>query len=106
MEKNAQSTSIASKLTKLGLELELLGDYHSLSFWVGEFEDLTRLLENLKTVPRSLSFTDGNTKKGVAAVFCEKEVSDKVQSIVSESNFDQISIPEGTGSAETLIEKL
>ncbi len=106
MEKNAQSTSIASKLTKLGLELELLGDYNSLSCWVGEFEDLTRLLENLKTVPGSLSFTDGNTKKGVAAVFCEKDFSDKVQSIVSESNFDQISIPEGTGSAETLIERL
>ena len=106
MDKNIQSISIASKLAKLNLNLELLSGYDSLSCWVGEFEDMSGLKNKLDNIPESIYFTDDNTKNSVAAVFCDKNVADKVQNIISESNFDQIAIPEGSGSPELLIETL
>jgi len=106
MDKNIQSTLIASKLATLNLDLELLSDYETLSCWVGEFEDLAGLSDKLELISESICFTDGNTKKGVAAIFCEKEVTEIVQPIISESNFDPITLPENSGSAKTLINSL
>ena len=105
-DKNLQSTLIASQLEALNLDLELLSDYESLSCWVGEFEDLAGLSNKLEMISESICFTDGNSKKGVAAIFCEKDVAEEVQPIISESNFDPITIPENSGSAKNLINKL
>jgi len=106
LEKNSQSLNITSKLAKLNLDLELLGEYESLSSWIGDFGDLSKLKSKLENMPNTLYFSEEGSKKGIGAVFCEKEVTDKVQLIISDIDFDAITTPESSGPANNLLKEL
>ena len=106
LEKNSQTISITSKLATLNLDLGLLCEYQSLSSWIGEFGNISSLTSQLDEIEDSLYFIGENSKKGIAAIFCEKTVSDKVQSAIANADFDSIAIPESSGSAENLLKEL
>ena len=106
LEKNTQSLEITSKLAKLNLDMDLLGNYNSLSSWVGEFGDLSKLKTALKNNKNSMIITEEGSKKGIGAIFCTKESSEEIQSIISDSDFEAIAIPETTGSAKNILKDL
>ena len=103
MEKNTQSLEITSKLARLNLDMGLLGNYNSLSSWVGEFGDLSKIKSTLKDNKNSMIIAEEGSKKGIGAVFCKKESSEEVQAIISDSDYEAISIPESEGSAKNIL---
>ena len=68
LEKNTQSLEITSKLARLNLDMDLLGNYNSLSSWVGEFGDLSKLKTALKDNKNSMIITEEGSKKGLGWV--------------------------------------
>ena len=106
LDKISQSLITITKIAKLDLDLELLRDYDSLSCWVGEFSNLQALKNELSKDKNILCVSENNNKKGIAAVFCDNEINDDVQSIISEYNFESIAIPNSSGSASDLVKEL
>ena len=103
LDKISQSLITITKIAKLDLDLELLRDYDSLSCWVGEFSNLQALKNELSKDKNILCVSENNNKKGIAAIFCDNEINDDVQSIISEYNFESIAIPNSSGSASDLV---
>ena len=106
LEKNIHSLDITSKLAKLNLDMDLLGDYKSLSSWIGEFVDLSNIKSKLNGNNNSMIFTEESSKKGIGAIFCKKEVSEEIQSLISDSDFEAITIPDSKGSAKNILKEL
>ena len=106
LDKISQSLITITKIAKLELDLELLRDYDSLSCWVGEFSNLQALNNELNKNKNILCVSENNNKKGIAAIFCDNEIIDEVQSIISEYNFESITIPNSSGSAPGLVKEL
>ena len=84
-------------LSDIPVDLELYSGYRSIVSMVGTVaEDPTSALSGVDCE----IFTSFNKKKGnVVAVFMKTDDKDKVQSILSEHGFSEISVPSGTGSA-------
>ena len=106
LDKTSQSLTTISKIAKLNLDLELLRDYNSLSCWIGEFGNIQGLKKELEKNTNVLCFSESGSKRGIAAVFCDKEINEEIQAIISEFDFDAITIPNSSGSAIDLVNKL
>lgn len=106
LDKTSQNLATITRIATLNLDLELLSDYKSLSCWIGEFGNLQKLRSDLEKNASVMCFTGSNVKRGVAAVFCDNEVSEKIQSIISECDFDAITTPNSSGSAKNLVDNL
>ncbi|MBJ99597.1 MAG: hypothetical protein CMB48_01115 [Euryarchaeota archaeon] len=106
LDKTSQNLTTIIRIATLNLDLELLSDYNSLSCWIGEFGNLQKLKADLEKNANVMCFSGSNGKRGVAAVFCDKEISEEIQSTISECDFDAITTPNSSGSAKDLVDNL
>ncbi|RAH16141.1 MAG: hypothetical protein CMB56_001530 [Methanobacteriota archaeon] len=105
LERISQELEILAKLSVLNLDLELLQNYESLSYWVGELSDSSNLVSVTNNIG-AMSLTGKYNKKDIIAIFCEKKLHEELQNLISESNFENINPPNEVGSVEKLISEL
>ena len=90
-------------LSKLPVDIDLYSGYRSIFSIVGTVaEDPTDALKGIDCEV----FTSFDKKEGnVVAVFAKKADKDAVQSVLSDCGFSEIQVPEGTGSAASVLTK-
>jgi V/A-type H+-transporting ATPase subunit I len=89
-------------LQPLGLDLDLLSGYESLTVFVGTVKDAARASS---AAPDGIAIVEG-VKPTVAAVFCENDSAKYVQSELEEAGFVLTSVPEGEGPIDVRLEGL
>jgi len=85
-----------SLVAPLGIDLELLGGYESISAFVGRVD----VIEGARKAAESgliVESKDGN--KGLVAVFVRNDVADSTVALLEDSGFESLQVPEGEGSA-------
>ena len=89
-------------LQPLGLDLDLLTGYESLTVFVGTVKDA----EAAKAAAKGgIIFTAG-VKPTVVAAFCETESASTLQSGLENVDFDLLTVPEGEGSIDARLDEL
>jgi V/A-type H+-transporting ATPase subunit I len=91
-----------SLLQPLGLDIDLLSGYESLTVFVGTVTDADGASA---AAPGGLAVVEG-VKPTVAAVFCENDDARSVQSSLEDAGYAVISVPEGEGSVDERLEVL
>ena len=102
-ELNATKKSL-EQLSKLDIDLDMYSGYRSIFSMVGTAtSDPTPLLADIpcEVVCSGISKKEG----GVVAVFAKNEDKDKVQSVLSECDFSEISVPDETGKPSAALAK-
>ena len=99
MEEERDSLEV---LQPLGLNLDVLSGYESLSVFVGTVKDVARAEA---AAPNGITIIEGD-KPAVAAVFCENDSASAVQSELVEAGFAVVSVPEGDGPVDARLEEL
>ncbi|MBJ23171.1 MAG: hypothetical protein CMB64_00735 [Euryarchaeota archaeon] len=105
IQKISQELEVLSKLSVLNLNLELLQNYDSLSSWIGELSDSSTMSSKINTIPGAMIIVGKYNKKDVVGVFCETEIHEEVQTIISESSFEAINPQNESGSVKDLIKE-
>ena len=85
-----------SRVSPLGIDLELLGGYESITSFVGTVENIAEARE---AVGSGLIIEGRTGKTGLVAVFVRNEDSAQTSSKLERAGFEAIQIPEGNGSA-------
>ena len=103
-ELNAKKKSL-DILSKLDIDLDMYSGYRSIVSMVGTVAADPSVA--LSGIPCEVEYRAGSKKEdGVAAVFCRVEDKDKVQSVLSDCDFSEITVPEETGSAAAALKKV
>ena len=89
-------------LRPLGLDLDLLSGYESLTVFVGTTKDA----ESVKAAAKGGIVFSSGVKPTVVAVFCESESSSAVQSGLEDAGFAPLAVPEGEGEIATRMDEL
>jgi V/A-type H+-transporting ATPase subunit I len=93
-----EAVSVLSQLAPLSLELELLSGYDSVTAHIGTVRNLAKARTGLAALGNAVISVSSETgKTGVIAAFARNADSKAVQSILEESDFQPIQIPEGEG---------
>jgi len=102
-----ETLSVLGNISPLGIELELMGGYESLSAHIGLVRNLSKAQGELNGFGnRVLCIGREIGKQGVVAVFCRNEDSDEVHATLTSHEFQQLAIPEGEGLPSELIQEL
>jgi len=99
MEEECASLQV---LQPLGLDLDLLSGYESLTVFVGTVKDADRASS---AAPDGIAIVEG-VKPSVAAVFCENDSAKHIQAELEEAGFALTSVPEGEGPIDARLEEL
>ena len=92
----AEEEESLSQVSPLGVDLDLLGGYKSITSFVGTVESLAEAREAVGTGV----IIEGTTgKSGLIAAFVRNEESGQTSSKLEQAGFETIQIPEGEGSA-------
>ena len=92
-------------LAPMGLDLELLSGFKSLSVNIGTTPILEKCLDELNGLSDDLLVfsSHGKGKSGVLAVYCENSSAEDVERLLSQNDFESIVIPEGEGSPAVML---
>ena len=91
-------------LSKLSIDMELYRGYESLVVFVGSVKaDPSKALDAVEDILYEVSF---DKTGGVVAVFAKKDVKDKVSTILTESGYMEIPVPQIEGSAADALAKV
>ncbi|MEL0214110.1 MAG: hypothetical protein VXA41_06855, partial [Euryarchaeota archaeon] len=94
----SEEESVLSLLTPLGIDIELLSGYESITSFVGTVDDL----KAAQVAAGDGMFVSGTSgKTDVVAIFVKNEDADLVSSALSEAGFTAIQLPEGAGNPES-----
>ena len=85
-----------SQISPLGIELELLGGYKTITAFVGTVENIAEARE---AVGSGLIIEGKTGKSGLIAAFVRNQESGQTSSKLERAGFETIQIPEGEGSA-------
>ena len=92
----AEEEGALTQVSPLGVDLDLLGGYKSITSFVGTVESLAEAREAVGTGV----IIEGTTgKSGLIAAFVRNEESGQTSSKLEQAGFETIQIPEGEGSA-------
>ncbi|MEC7744504.1 MAG: V-type ATPase 116kDa subunit family protein [Candidatus Thermoplasmatota archaeon] len=92
-----------SMVSPLGIDIELLGGYESISSFVGTVSDAAAASE---AAGSGLFFQARNGNQAIVAVFCRSEDSATVSSYLESAGFESIALPEGSGSPSDRLEEI
>ena len=92
----AEEEDALSQVSPLGVDLDLLGGYKSITSFVGTVESLSEAKE---AVGSGLIIEGKTGKSGLIAAFVRNEESGQTSSKLEKAGFETIQIPEGEGSA-------
>ena len=99
----SEEESVLSLLTPLGINIELLSGYESITSFVGTVDDL----KAAQVAAGDGMFVSGTSgKTDVVAIFVKNEDADLVSSALSEAGFTAIQLPEGAGNPESRMNDL
>jgi len=102
-----ETLAVLSQLSPLGLELELMDGYDSLTSHVGTVRSLAKARPAIETLGDRTLFLSGEIgKQGVVAIFSRNEDADEVHATLGDYDFQSIAIPEGEGKPSELITAL
>ena len=92
-----------SQVAPLGIDLELLGGYETITSFVGTVENMTEARE---AVGSGFIIEGKAGKSGLVAAFVRNEDSGQVLVKLEQSGFESIQIPEGEGFASTRLSEV
>ena len=92
----AEEESGLSLVAPLGVDLELLGGYESISSFVGTVDSID---EARKAAESGLIVEAKEGNKGLVAVFVRSDFAGSAASLLEDAGFESIQVPEGQGSA-------
>ena len=99
----SEEESVLSLLSPLGIDIELLSGYESITSFVGTVDDI-KAAQAAAGDGMFVSGTSGKTD--VVAVFVKNEDADSVSSALSEAGFAAIQLPEGSGDPDSRMNEL
>ena len=99
----SEEESVLSLLSPLGIDIELLSGYESITSFVGTVDDV-KAAQAAAGDGMFVSGTSGKTD--VVAVFVKNEDADSVSSALSEAGFAAIQLPEGSGDPSSRMNDL
>ena len=99
----SEEESVLSLLSPLGIDIELLSGYESITSFVGTVDDI-KAAQAAVGDGMFVSGTSGKTD--VVAVFVKNEDADSVSSALSEVGFAAIQLPEGSGDPASRMNEL
>ncbi len=103
-ELNAKKKSL-DILSKLDIDLDMYSGYRSIMSMVGTAAADPSVA--LSGIPCEVEYRAGSKKEdGVAAVFFRTEDKDKVQSVLADCDFSEITVPEESGSPSAVLKKV
>ncbi len=102
LSSTSEEVKALEALRPLGLDLDLLSGYESLTAFVGTVKDVAR---TESAAPDGIVIIEG-VKPAVAAVFCDNASASAVQSELTEAGFAAIPVPEGEGPIAARLESL
>ncbi len=92
-----------SQVAPLGVDLELLDGYESITSFVGTVENI---LEAREAVGSGLIIEGKAGKSGLVAAFVRNEESGETSTKLEQAGFESIQIPEGEGSASARLSEV
>ena len=92
-----------SQVAPLGIDLELLDGYESITSFVGTVENM---LEAREAVGSGLIIEGKAGKSGLVAAFVRNEESGETSTKLEQAGFESIQIPEGEGSASARLSEV
>ena len=92
----AEEEEALSQISPLGIDLELLGGYKTITSFVGTVENIAEARE---AVGSGLIIEGKTGKSGLIAAFVRNQESGQTSSKLEQAGFETIQIPEGEGSA-------
>jgi len=92
----AEEEEALSQISPLGIDLELLGGYKTITSFVGTVENIAEARE---AVGSGLIIEGKTGKSGLIAAFVRNQESGQTSSKLERAGFETIQIPEGEGSA-------
>ena len=99
----SEEESVLSLLSPLGIDIELLSGYESITSFVGTVDDL----KAAETAAGNGMFVSGTSgKTNVVAVFVRNDDADSVSSALSEAGYAEIQLPEGSGDPSSRMNEL
>ena len=99
----SEEESVLSLLSPLGIDIELLSGYESITSFVGTVDDV----KAAQAAAGDGMFVSGTSgKNDVVAVFVKNEDADSVSSALSEAGFAAIQLPEGSGDPSSRMNDL
>jgi len=102
-----EELGVLSLIAPLSLEMELMSGYESVTQFVGTVSSLSKARPALASLGDSaIHMSSEVSKKAVVAVFCRNEQADSIQKMLSEHDFQAISIPESNGLPSDRISEL
>jgi len=102
-----EELEVLALLAPLSLEMELMREYESLTQFIGTVSSLSKARPALASLGDSaIHMSSEIAKNGVVAVFCRNEEADAIQKMLSEHDFQAISIPESNGLPSERISEL
>ncbi|HJN55185.1 MAG TPA: V-type ATPase 116kDa subunit family protein, partial [Candidatus Poseidoniales archaeon] len=108
LEQLAEQVELLERLDPLGLGLDLLQGYDSVSVNLGHVPLLAQCLGAIHGLSEDTYVFDapGKGKEGTLAVFCESSSAGVVEKLLSEHAFQSIAVPEGDGLISDRISSL
>ncbi|MBS65751.1 MAG: hypothetical protein CMA93_05460, partial [Euryarchaeota archaeon] len=102
-----EELEVLALLAPLSLEMELMREYESLTQFIGTVSSLSKARPALASLGDSaIHMSSEIAKNRVVAVFCRNEEADAIQKMLSEHDFQAISIPESNGLPSERISEL
>ncbi len=103
-----EQRQVLEQLNPIGLHLELLSGYDSLSVSLGVVPNLMQCETALEGLSDDMYVFSSPTKgkTGTIVVFCQTESAESVDGILSEQAFQPIAAPDGTGSPQDILDSL
>ena len=102
-----EELGVLALIAPLSLEMELMSGYESVTQFIGTVSSLSKARPALASLGDSaIHMSSEVSKKSVVAVFCRNEQADSIQKMLSEHDFQAISIPESDGLPSNRISEL
>jgi V/A-type H+-transporting ATPase subunit I len=108
LEQLEERIEILQVLSPLGLNLELLSGFKSLSVNLGTTPFLSQCAADLDGLSDDLMVfsSHGKGKSGVLAIYCENSAAEAVERLLTQHDFESITPPDGEGSPAMMLQDI
>jgi len=108
LEQLEERIEILQVLSPLGLNLELLSGFKSLSVNLGTTPFLSQCVADLDGLSDDLMVfsSHGKGKSGVLAIYCENSAAEAVERLLTQHDFESITPPDGEGSPAMMLQDI
>jgi V/A-type H+-transporting ATPase subunit I len=108
LEQLQEQIGVLRRLAPMGLDIDLLSGYDSLTVNVGNVPDLADCSAVVAALSEDVYYFSNSDegKSGNVIIFCENDSADAVEAVLSEQAFQSLQPPSGEGSAKEMLNAL